>query len=307
VKASDVLASALARLRACPAPPRDAEADVSFLLRESWGLSRAALLARRDETVPAEIVSLFESRVARRLTGEPVQYIVGHAQFYRDTFLVTPKVLIPRPETEVLVEAAIERLRRLGTPRLLDLGTGSGCIALSVLRDLPTATAVALDASEEALDVARENANRLGLADRCTFVRADWNEIRIDSFARSFDAVLSNPPYVPASDVLPVEIARFEPALALNPPGRDPLRSYREILRVAPGLLATRRPDGAAAESESGVPSEVVSPAAPFISFEVGRGQAEEVRDLMVAAGFIHEATLQDLAAIPRVVIGRPA
>lgn len=293
MKASVLLADAVARLRACAAPPRDPEADASFLLRESWGLSRAALLARRDETVPSDVVPLFESRIERRLTGEPVQYIVGHAQFYRDTFLVTPAVLIPRPETEVLVEAAIERLRPLNEPRVLDIGTGSGCIALSVLRDLPTATAVAVDASEDALGVARENATRLGLAARCTFVQSDWNDVRIDSVHGPFDAILSNPPYVPADEPLPVEIARFEPALALSPRGDDPLRSYREILRVAPGMFAASPPD-------------VAPPTTPFLAFEVGRGQAQAVAEISKEAGLVHEITLPDLAAIPRVVIARP-
>ncbi|MBX7184687.1 MAG: peptide chain release factor N(5)-glutamine methyltransferase, partial [Vicinamibacteria bacterium] len=160
-----LIAAAAQRLAALPNPQLDAE----MLFRGLSGLDRASLLARGDDPVEPALESRFETAVARRERHEPIQYILGKAAFWRDEFLVTPAVLIPRPDTETLVEAVFTRLARVAAPTLLDLGTGSGCIALSLLRELPEARAVAVDLSEEALAVARRNAETLGLHSRIDF------------------------------------------------------------------------------------------------------------------------------------------
>lgn len=274
-----LIAAATERLAALPNPQFDAE----MLFRGVSGLDRAALLARGDDPVEPALASMFESAVARRERHEPIQYILGKAAFWRDEFIVTPAVLIPRPDTEILVEAAAARLRPLPSPTLLDIGTGSGCIALSLLREFPEARAVAVDLSEEALDVARRNADELGLRSRIDFKRSRW----LDSVAGlgPFDAVVSNPPYVAPADApsLAPEVRDHEPALALFADASDDLSSYRAILDSVGSHL---KPSG-------------------LLAFEVGAGQAERVAGLLGAARFQSIETLTDLARIPRVVLGR--
>lgn len=277
--AAVLIESAAARLAASPNPRLDAE----MLFRGTSGLDRAALLTRGDAGVGPEAVASFEAAIARRERHEPVQYILGSAAFWRDEFIVTPAVLIPRPDTEILVEAVAARLRGLPALRLLDIGTGSGCIALSLLRELKDSRVVAVDLSDEALAVAGRNADRLGLRSRIDLRRSRWLEAVGPS--EVFDAMVSNPPYVARADEpgLPEEVRAFEPALALFADASDDLSSYRSIL----GELNHRlEPSG-------------------LLAFEVGAGQAGRVAQLMNEAGFHSLETLNDLAGIPRVVLGR--
>jgi release factor glutamine methyltransferase len=277
--AARLISDAANRLASLPHPQLDAE----MLFRGLSGLDRAALLAGGDQAVEPGMVDRFEAAVARRERHEPLQYILGSAPFWRDDFIVTPAVLIPRPDTEILVEAVAGRLRPVPAPALLDLGTGSGCIALSLLRELKEAHAVAVDVSEEALDVARRNAERLGLRSRIELRRSRWFDAV--GAAEAFDAIVSNPPYVARADEreLAREVRDHEPALALFADPSDALSSYRAILG---GLDRHLGPSG-------------------LLAFEVGAGQSDRVARLLAEAGFTSVEILNDLARIPRVVLGR--
>ena len=218
---------------------------------------------------------LFEGAVAARARRVPVSQITGRRAFWRHEFEVTPDVLDPRPDTETLVEAALAE----PATRLLDLGTGSGCIALSVLADRPGTRAVATDASAAALAVARRNAARLGVADRVAFRRADW----WDGVEGRFDLIASNPPYIAAAEMtgLAPELAH-EPRMALTP-GGDGLAAYRAI---AAGLREHLLPAGR-------------------ILLEIGPTQAEPVSALLDAAGITEIGVKPDLDGRDRVVFGR--
>jgi release factor glutamine methyltransferase len=277
--ANRLIARAAARLAGLPNPQLDAET----LFRGVSGVDRAGLLTRGNEPVDPAVAEKFQAALARRVRHEPVQYILGVAPFWRDEFIVTPAVLIPRPDTETLVEAVIERLRPAPAPRVLDIGTGSGCIALSLLRDLEDGRAVALDLSDEALEVARRNADRLGLSSRVDLRHSRWlDAVAIDE---SFEAVVSNPPYVARADepFLAEEVRDHEPALALFAESADGLSSYRAILD---GLGNHLVPSG-------------------LVAFEVGLGQADDVARMMRDARFTNIEIVNDLAGIARVVLGR--
>ncbi|MEO8501959.1 MAG: peptide chain release factor N(5)-glutamine methyltransferase [Vicinamibacteria bacterium] len=279
MSAARLIANAATRLSALPHPQLDAE----MLFRGVSGRTRADLLAHPDAPVSPKIEVDFEAALARRVDHEPLQYILGTAAFWRDDFIVTPAVLIPRPDSETLVEVVAARLRSLPSPTLLDLGTGSGCIALSLLRELPAARAVAVDLSEAALEVARLNAHRLGLQSRVDLRVSRWLDA-IDPTER-FNAVVSNPPYIGREEAagLAEEVRDHEPALALFADPGDDLSSYRAILQTvhrhlrAPGILA----------------------------FEVAAGQADRVAALLSDAGFVSIEAIRDLASIPRVVLGQ--
>ncbi len=210
----------------------------------------------------------------RRAAGEPIAYLTGNCEFYGLEFRVTPAVLIPRPETELLVDLALERLPVEGRARVLDLGTGSGCIAVSLGRQRPRMEVWAADAVPAALEVARDNALRLGATVR--FVRSDW---LADLAGERFDLILSNPPYVAAGDPhLSRGDLRFEPASALVA-GEDGLNDIRRIVAAAPAHLA---PGG-------------------WLLFEHGYDQAQRCRALLTAAGFGQVTSWRDLAGIERV------
>lgn len=277
--AAGLIAEAAARLSGLENPQLDAE----LLFRGVTGWSRADLLARGETTPTPDMVAAFAKAVDRRARHEPIQYILGRAAFWRDEFIVNPSVLIPRPDTEILVEAVATRLADLEAPSILDIGTGSGCIALSLLLELPRARAMGVDISPAALEVARQNARALEREDRIEFAVSTWL-CAVPSDA-AFDAIVSNPPYVDrkAETSLPTEVREFEPRLALFAEEDDDLSSYRAIL----GELGSRlRPRG-------------------IVAFEVGVGQAARVGDLLRAAGFPTDETINDLASIPRVVVAR--
>lgn len=263
----------------------DAAFDAEFLLRGVSGLSRAEVLAHGDRPMPADVVTRFDDAIERRRRHEPMQYILGVASFWRDDFVVNPAVLIPRTETEILVEAVATRLRDHAAPTVLDLGTGSGCIVLSLLRELPRANAVAVDLSHEALAVASENAARLDLSNRIALKPSCWYS-GLDS-DQTFDAIVSNPPYVAVTDkkTLPRDVREYEPALALFADEDDDISSYRAIVHEMGNRLRS----------------------AGLLALEVGMGQSDRVADLLRAAGFVQVEALPDFASIQRVVLGRRA
>jgi release factor glutamine methyltransferase len=252
--------------------------DAELLLGEAMGCERAALIAESGAEVPAPAARLFGEMVRRRLRREPVAYILGRKGFRDLDLAVDSRVLIPRPETELLVELAVE----LGPARVLDVGTGSGAIALAVADELPECEVTATDTSPAALEVARANAERLGLAGRVRFVEGTL------PVSGGFALVLANLPYVAERDwpSLQPEVTQWEPREALLA-GPDGLDAYRDL---ATRILDLYRQGGQIKEA---------------LAVEVGEGQAEAVGALMREAGFGAIETRRDLAGIERVVVGR--
>ena len=263
------------------APDRDAER----LLRHVLGWDRARLIAHPEHDVPAELAASFGALLARRASREPLQYILGTQAFWKHEFLVTPAVLIPRPETEILVETSLELLRGIERPRVVDVGTGSGCVALSLAAERPDAELHATDTSAPALGVAIENARRLGLEGRVAFHHGDLLA-PVARFAGRIDLVVSNPPYVDPAErkALAPEVRDHEPALALFPPG-DPLSVYRRLARASASSL---RPGG-------------------WLVVELGQGQASSVQAACRDEGLGPTRLDRDLAGIPRSLAARRA
>ena len=253
--------------------------DAEVLLAAASGRDRAALVADGSAELEPAAARRFGEWVRRRLRREPVAYIVGHKAFRRIELEVDRRVLVPRPETELLVEVAVE----LRPGRVLDVGTGSGAIAIAHADELPEAEVVATDTSPEALEVARANAARLGLADRVRFVAGTLPA------EESFDLVLANLPYVAEPDwpKLQPEVTQWEPREALLA-GPDGLDAYRPFLAECGCLFL-------------GHPEERTT----TVAVEVGEGQARAVAELVRAGGWTEVETRRDLAGIERVVVGR--
>jgi release factor glutamine methyltransferase len=272
-----------ARRRLSEAGINEATLDSETLLRHVTGWDRAALLVRANEEVPKEYEEPFNLLVARRAERQPLQHLTGEQAFWRHVFRVNPDVLIPRPETEVLVEAALGILRVQAEALVVDVGTGSGCIALSLAAELPRAQVHATDVSSAALRVARENARRMGLADRVTFHEGDLLA-PLKALAGRIDLVASNPPYVDPGDApsLAPEVRHHEPAIALFPPC-EPLAVYRRLLPEAARVL---RPGG-------------------YAIVEIGHGQSRDVVGIAASVGLVVERIIPDLADIPRTVVAR--
>jgi release factor glutamine methyltransferase len=218
-------------------PPDQAAIDAEVLARHAAGWDRATYLTRRDEPVAPALAASYEQTVVRRERREPVAYIVGTREFWGLDFLVTPAVLIPRPETEFVVEAALARLRDRARPwRIADVGTGSGCLAVAIAHELPLATVVATDISSAALDVARQNATRHGVGSRVTLVETSL----LEGVPGPLDLIVANPPYVPSSHepTLSPDVRGHEPRPALYGHGEDGLDEVRALLAQAPARLA---------------------------------------------------------------------
>ncbi|WP_347261204.1 peptide chain release factor N(5)-glutamine methyltransferase [Rudaea sp.] len=253
----------------------EARREAELLLQHALRVDRAWLFAHADDEVAVVLAGQFHCYVSRRATGEPLAYITGRREFFSLDLVVTPDVLIPRAETELLVEAALEKIPRDMQVRIADLGTGSGAIALALAHERPQAHVLAVDASAAALALARENARRLGLAN-VEFAESDWFAALA---GRKFDVVVSNPPYIARGDAhLEQGDLRFEPALALSS-GADGLDAIRTIARDARVHLA---PGG-------------------WLLFEHGYDQGAAVRDILAAHGYAHAATLRDLEGRDRV------
>jgi release factor glutamine methyltransferase len=266
----------------------EARLDAELLLVAASGRGRASLIADPGAGIDAPTARRFGELVRRRLRREPLAYIVGTKGFRRIELAVDRRVLVPRPETEQLVEVGLER--RPG--RVLDVGTGSGAIALALADELPDAEIVATDTSAGALEVARANAERLGFADRVRFEPGTLAE------GGGFDLVLANLPYVAERDWagLKPEVTQWEPREALLA-GEDGLDAYRELLApLAEGPAECLRP------TFSDAPGTLDAVAA--IAVEIGAGQALEVAELMRDAGFAAVEVRADLAGIERVVVG---
>jgi release factor glutamine methyltransferase len=251
-------------------------AEVRLLLLHVTGVTATTLAAHPEQELRPSQTASFLSLLKRRAAGEPIAYLIGRREFYGREFAVTPAVLIPRPETELLVEMGIARLHGAKRPRCLDLGTGSGCVAISLALELG-AEAVAADVSTEALAVARANAESLGA--RIEFAESDWYS-NVDG---RFDLIVANPPYVAQGDPhLSEGDLRFEPPQALAS-GADGLSAIRRIVVDAPAHLTD---DG-------------------WLFFEHGYDQAPAVHELLASTGFVDIEQHPDLAGIIRVSGGR--
>jgi release factor glutamine methyltransferase len=261
----------------------DPRSEAWLLLSATTGRSRAELVAGAvDRLSPAEEEQL-AALAARRVKREPMAYILGAREFWSLPLRVGPGVLVPRPESETVVEAALAEIPdRDACLRILDLGTGSGCLLLAVLSELPGATGLGVDRSAAALAIARDNADRLGLAPRAAFRKGDWGR----DLTEPFDIIVCNPPYVARADAasLAPEVRAFEPAEALFA-GADGLEAYRALAPDCARLLA-----------ENGI-----------ACLEIGRGQGEKITAIMSRHGLQLVASRSDLAGILRCLVLRPA
>ena len=254
--------------------------DARVLLEAAAAATRADLLADPRRPLSPEQIERLQDYLARRERREPISHILGRKGFWSIMLQVGPQVLTPRPDTELIVSAALEAFALSRPFSLLDLGVGSGAIALAILAERPAARALGVDASEEALAVARENAAQLGLGGRMALLRGDWTTGLNED---SFDLVVSNPPYVRSADIatLDPEVRDYEPRLALDG-GADGLDAYR---RLAPEILRVLKPGGR------------------FL-VEIGHDQAEAVTSLFRAAKADELGVLKDFAGHDRVVGG---
>jgi release factor glutamine methyltransferase len=261
-----------------------ARSDAGLLLSHVLGHDRTYLITHADDLVAEQQATLFRGLLERRATGEPVQYVIGHQEFFGLDFEVTPDVLIPRPETELLVEVGQKLLAGSAeAPFICDVGTGSGCIAVALLHELPLARAIAVDISSNALEVARRNAARHSVTGRIEFFVSDcFAGLNAKSPEQSgFDLIVSNPPYVEerARDGLQREVRDFEPHQALFA-GPDGLAIVRRLLADAGNFLQSRG----------------------FLVFEIGFNQSEAVREMIDTKKWTLIDFYDDLQGIPRTV-----
>jgi release factor glutamine methyltransferase len=258
--------------------------DARLLVGHVLGLDHSDLVRESERPLGPRALAGIDALAARRLAGEPVARIVGVKEFWGLPFAIAPAVLVPRPETETVVETALGRLDAAGARerslRIVDLGTGSGAILVALLHELREASGIGTDCSVAAIETARENARLLGVAPRAAFVACDFGA----ALGGGFDLVVANPPYVASAEIatLAREVRNFDPVAALDG-GADGLAAYRTILADAGRLLA---------------------PGA-FLVMEVGAHQSDAVSTLADAAGLTATAATPDLAGIPRVVSAR--
>lgn len=256
-----------------------ASLDARILLEFVLGVNREQLLFLLDSAITFEQYQRLETLVEKRSKRQPIAQLIGKREFWGMNFVVSKDTLDPRPDTETLIEYVLEKVaNRAEALRILDLGTGTGCLLLSLLSELPLAKGVGVDFSNNALLVAKENALALGFADRTEFMLGDWCE----GLEGRFDIILSNPPYIPSAVIptLEPEVSVYEPKLALDG-GEDGFSCYRKILQALPKLLSE---DGLAA-------------------FEFGLGQEKGLRELAEASGFEVIGIRKDLSGLARSIM----
>jgi release factor glutamine methyltransferase len=261
--------------------------ETGVLIAHVTGLGRMAALSRPEQSIDPAAADEVAGLARRRSAGEPMAYLTGSREFWSLEFQVSRQTLIPRPDSETLIEAVLAEVHDLPeNPRILDLGTGSGCLLLALLAELPGATGLGVDINGEAAALAAENAARLGLAGRARFAAADWTDsLAVGGDKDGYHIVISNPPYVTDAEwaELAPSVREFEPALALKG-GHDGLGAYRAIAARLISLLA---PGGLAI-------------------FEIGAGQADAVVNILARQGLKTQKPVQDLAGIDRCIIATP-
>ncbi|MBS0548452.1 MAG: peptide chain release factor N(5)-glutamine methyltransferase [Proteobacteria bacterium] len=261
----------------------NARFEARLLLSHAACASTDEMISRGRDPAPSAIVETVRALTARRVRREPMAYILGEREFWGLPFKVSPAVLVPRPDSETVIETALRLLPdRARAWRVLDLGLGSGCLLLTLLKEFPNARGVGLDASADALAVAGDNARALGVAERATLLHGDWRVPGwADALGGPFDLVVTNPPYIEAAtiDGLMPEVARHEPRLALDG-GADGLAAYRLIAAAGPRLVT----------------------AGGHLLAEGGEGQAADIAGIFAAAGLRPLAPVKDLAGIERVI-----
>ncbi|GGH32512.1 release factor glutamine methyltransferase [Alsobacter metallidurans] len=261
-----------------------AQRDARLLTLDAAGLTHAQLIQAPRERLGDQAAAKLREHVRRRLTREPVARILGEWEFWSLPFTLAPDVLVPRPDSETVVAAALlalkERRNASDGLRVLDLGTGSGCLLVALLTELKGATGVGVDLAPQAVETARFNAARNGVADRAEFTESDWAQ----AITGQFDLVVSNPPYIANAVIegLEPEVKQHDPRLALAG-GPDGLDAYRAIAQALPGILA---PDG-------------------VVALEIGSDQAESVPAIYRAAGYAVEGPFADFGARPRAIVLR--
>ncbi|MDR3518503.1 MAG: peptide chain release factor N(5)-glutamine methyltransferase [Azospirillaceae bacterium] len=259
----------------------DPDLDARLLVQHALGLSRERLMIQATARLNQPQLDRVMALIRRRAAREPVSRILGHREFWSLDFLLAPATLDPRPDSETLIQATLDGIGDRRAPlRLLDLGTGSGCLLLALLQELPAATGLGVDKAAAAVAAAAVNATRLGLADRARFVEGDW----CTGLTAPFDVIISNPPYI-ATGVLPglqPEVRLFDPPLALDG-GADGLAAYRALAQQAPALLSERG----------------------RLVLEIGFDQRETVTAILEAAQLAIDAVHPDLGGVPRCIVAR--
>jgi release factor glutamine methyltransferase len=255
-----------------------AKLDARVLLEHALGISREQLFLAYDRALPIELASTYNALIERRARFEPISHIIGKREFYGLEFKVNKHTLDPRPDSELIVEQAIKYARYFQEPKILDLGTGSGCLLLSILYNIQSASGLGIDISDKAIIIAEENAAQLGLIDRVKFEHKSWN---LANF-QTFDIVISNPPYIPLNeqDNLSLQVINYDPHQALFG-GEDGLDCYRQIAKLIPSLLYS---DG-------------------FLILEIGIHQHDDVILIMEEAELKLCSSHQDLAGITRCLV----
>jgi len=249
------------------------------LLCRCLGLTRVALQLAPKAPVSASEQQRFTAWLQRFAAGEPLAYLEGSCGFYGREFAVDARVLVPRPDSESLIEAALALLDPLQALTIADVGLGSGCLLLTLLAELPHAQGIGIDLSASALEVASQNREALGLTERCQLLQGSW--LAPLAAAGNLDLIISNPPYIAPGEEMGAGVEQYEPHLALFTAANDPLGPYLAILERASGCL---RPGG-------------------WLIFEVGAGRAEKVQEAAIQAGFRWVETRADLGGVPRAVV----
>jgi release factor glutamine methyltransferase len=280
VQLKQALASAVEKLEATDvgSPRLNAETLLMFVL----GVNRAYLYAHPERELTSEEETRYDEVIGQRSGGVPSQYITGHQEFWGLDFVVSPSVLIPRPETEHLVETILELAREVPAPRIVDVGTGSGCVALALAHELKSAEVYAVDLSAEALEIARANAARLQLGSRVRFLQSNVLETLAD--VRDFDFVVSNPPYVGLNEADKVQrsVFEYEPRVAVFA-GANGLDVIRPLIEQAYAVL---KPGG-------------------YLAIEIGYSMLDMVLDLLSLTMWDEPSVVPDLQGIPRVIVAR--
>lgn len=239
----------------------------------------------QDISLTSPEIKKINDMLAQRLKHKPLDKILGHREFYKYDFIVNEDVLSPRPDTEILVEAALEILHNISNAKILDLGCGSGCIIETLLKEIPSASGCAVDISANALKIAQKNADNLAVNEHLNFINANWfTDDFTAQIGKKFDMIVSNPPYIPSADiaVLDTEVKDYDPLLALDG-GQSGFESYKRIAQIAPKLL-----------NNGG-----------YILLEAGYGQAKQIANIFITQGFDLLKIVNDLSDIERCVVLR--